>query len=138
MRVFAIAIGVAVLAVAPSPAAAEPIRHEPIRHEPIRHKSAGTPVAPATVTPATVPPEDTINPFLPEDRSIGECISALPKPGCGSEARGGWRQGVILLAILVGLAFIAWRIVRAARRARLSRTPAATSVPADHGDGPAP
>lgn len=64
---------------------------------------------------STVVPE---NEFLPTDRPISDCISAVPKPGCGSEARGGWRQGVVLLAILVGLGVIAWRIVAASRRAR--------------------
>ncbi len=71
--------------------------------------------------PATPPPAPT-NDFLPEDRSIGECISAVPKPGCGSEARGGWRQSLVLLAILVGLALIVWRIVASARRAREEQT----------------
>ena len=66
--------------------------------------------------PGDVPTPPTINEFIPEDRSIGECISALPKPGCGSEARGGWRQSLILVAILGGLGFIAWRVIRAARR----------------------
>ena len=83
--------------------------------------------APAMVPagPAEPAPPPTFNEFIPEDRSIGECISALPKPGCGSEARGGWRQGLILLAILIGIAFIAWRIVRTARRARAADDSAA-------------
>ena len=68
--------------------------------------------------PGDVPTPPTVNEFIPEDRSIGECISALPKPGCGSEARGGWRQSLILVAIMGGLGFIAWRVVRSARRAR--------------------
>ncbi len=70
----------------------------------------------------TAAPPDTINEFLPEDRSIGDCISALPKPGCGSEARGGWHQDLVLLAILGGVSFIAWRVVRSARK--VSRTQA--------------
>lgn len=67
---------------------------------------------------AGVPPDDTVNEFLPTERGLGECISALPKPGCGSEARGGWRQWIVLGLILAGLAFIAWRVWAAARRAR--------------------
>lgn len=63
-------------------------------------------------------PRPTINEFLPVDRGLGECISAIPKPGCGSEARGGWHQGLVLLAILVGLALIGWRIVASSRKAR--------------------
>ena len=58
------------------------------------------------------------NEFVPADRAISECISAIPKPGCGSEARGGWHQGLVLLAILVGLALITWRIVASSRKAR--------------------
>ena len=74
-----------------------------------------------TAGAAEPPPPDpttvgTSNEFLPADRDLDECISALPQPDCGSEARGGWRQVLILLAILVGLAFIVWRIVHAARR----------------------
>ena len=38
------------------------------------------------------------NEFVPVDRDIGECISAIPKPGCGSEARSGWRQAAVFLA----------------------------------------
>ena len=68
------------------------------------------------------PPEPTTpvtaNQFLPADRDLDECISALPQPDCGSEARSGWRQTLILVAILAGLAFIIWRVVRAARRQR--------------------
>lgn len=63
-------------------------------------------------------PVVTINEFLPEDRGLGECISAIPKPGCGSEARGGWRQSIVLVVILAGLGVIAWRVFAGARKAR--------------------
>ena len=78
---------------------------------------------PATLpsTPPPTPPPVTVNEFLPEDRGLSECISAVPKPGCGSEARGGWRQTLVLLAILVGLALIVWRVVVGARKARVAR-----------------
>ena len=66
----------------------------------------------------TTPTQDTINEFFPEERSLGDCLSSLPKPGCGSEAHGGWRQGLVLGAILLGLGFIAWRVVRQSRKAR--------------------
>jgi hypothetical protein len=72
--------------------------------------------AAATAPPA---PPDTIpttaNEFLPEDRDLSDCVSALPQPGCGSEARGGWRQAIVLVFIGLALAFIVWRIVRNAR-----------------------
>ena len=80
------------------------------------------PDPPATTVPAAAPagPPVTVleNDFIPEDRDLSECISALPEPGCGSKARGGWRQTIVFLVIVAGLAFIAWRIVRSARRNR--------------------
>ena len=80
----------------------------------------------AALAPASVAagggsgPPDTIvdNEFIPDDRNLSDCISALPEPGCGSENRSGWRQWVILGAIVAALAFITWRVVRAARRPR--------------------
>lgn len=78
---------------------------------------------PATVTSTdddTTQP--TINEFLPEQRSLGECLGALQKPNCGSDARGGWAQTAVFAVILAGLAFIAWRIVAGSRRARREGT----------------
>jgi hypothetical protein len=74
----------------------------------------------ARIVAAESSPPDTVvdNEFIPDDRDLSECISAVPQPGCGSEGRSGWRQWLILIAILVGLAFIIWRVVRTARRTR--------------------
>ena len=58
----------------------------------------------------------TVNEFLPTDRDLSDCISALPKPGCGSDARGGWRQTAVFGMVIAGLAFIGWRVVVGARR----------------------
>ena len=75
------------------------------------------PLRALSVTPITDPtPVSTINEFIPEDRDLTECISAVPKPGCGSEARTSWEQGALLVVLVVALAFIAWRVIRAARR----------------------
>ncbi len=85
-------------------------------------------LAPHAVT-TTVPPTDTTNPFLPEEASLGDCLSALPPPNCGSEARGGFAQWSVLAVLVAGLAFIGWRVVRGARRnaraaaSRLAATP---------------
>ncbi len=79
--------------------------------------------ATSTIAPPATPPPVTINEFLPEERGLGDCISALPRPGCGSEARGGWRQTLVFLVIIAGLAFIAWRVVAGARSGRSSETP---------------
>jgi hypothetical protein len=58
------------------------------------------------------------NDFVPKDQNLGDCISALPRPGCGSEEQGGWRQGLVFGALMIGLAFIVWRIVVGARKAK--------------------
>ncbi len=70
--------------------------------------------------PGAAPPSTTVldNDFIPENRNLSDCISAVPKPDCGSEARGGWHQGLVFLVLLGGLAFIGWRIVRGAGGAR--------------------
>ncbi len=74
------------------------------------------PAATAVAEPA---PPDTVatseNEFLPVEQDLTECTSALPPPNCGSEARGGWRQMIVMVVVGVGLAFIGWRIVRALR-----------------------
>jgi len=58
------------------------------------------------------------NVFIPENVNLSDCISGVPRPGCGSEARGGWRQGLVFVALVGGIAFIGWRIIRSARRNR--------------------
>ena len=75
----------------------------------------------ATSTPTTIAeprPPVTANEFLPDDRGLGECISSIPRPGCGSDARGGWHQTLVLVVVVAGLGLIAWRIVAGARKAR--------------------
>lgn len=72
----------------------------------------------ASVDPDDPPPTATVNEFLPQDRNLGDCLGAVERPGCGSEARGGWRQTLVFVAIVGGLGVIAWRVVAGARRAR--------------------
>ena len=83
----------------------------------------------------------TVNAFVPTERDLSECISAVPKPGCGSEARGGWRQTAVFALVVAGLGFIAWRVVAGARRnlaaQSTARDAAAPPVPAAPGDAPA-
>ncbi len=62
------------------------------------------------------PPPVTDNEFIPEGRDLSECITAVPKPGCGSEARSDWHQGLVLGVMVAGLIVIGWRIVRGVRR----------------------
>ena len=88
----------------------------------------------------------TINEFYPEERPLSDCLSSLPKPDCGSEARGGWAQTTVFVVIIAALGFIAWRIIASSRRARRaasptttrSGTPDATTVPDVDGGDPAP
>ena len=80
----------------------------------ISSAAAATPVA---ATPDDIPPV-TDNPFLPDDRGVGECISALPKPDCGSKERGGWHQYLVFIALVGGLSVIGWRIVSGVRKGR--------------------
>ena len=56
------------------------------------------------------------NPFLPENANIGDCVSALPRPECGSKARGGWRQTLVFGAVVLALAVVGFRLVIAVRR----------------------
>ena len=83
----------------------------------------------------------TVNDFVPTERDLSECISAVPKPGCGSEARGGWRQTAVFALVVAGLGFIAWRVVAGARRnlapQPATRDAAAPPVPASPGDATA-
>ncbi len=73
----------------------------------------------AAVAAATTPdPPTTDNPFIPADRDLSACISAVPQPGCGSKAQGGWRQALVFAIVVVALAFIGWRIVHTVRRNR--------------------
>jgi hypothetical protein len=83
-------------------------------------------VALATLLPGAVaaaasepPPTDPAtsatavdNAFFPDDTAtnISDCVSALPRPECGSKERGGWRQGVLFGVVVAGLAAIGLRI----------------------------
>ncbi len=57
-------------------------------------------------------------PFLPDDTTtnITDCVSALPRPECGSRERGGWRQGVVFGVVVAGLVAIGARLVIGIRR----------------------
>jgi hypothetical protein len=83
--------------------------------------SGPAPIAATAAPSTTVPepaPEATDNPFIPENANLGDCVSSLPRPDCGSEARGGAGQWLVLGALIAGLGFIGWRVSRGMRRAR--------------------
>ena len=73
--------------------------------------TAPTPAAPERSNSATVADND----FIPKDVDLSACISSNPRPGCGSENRSGWHQYLILLALIIGVVVISWRIVASVR-----------------------
>lgn len=78
-------------------------------------ESAGS-SAVASVPPVTPDPASIgTNPFIPEDANIGDCVSSVPRPECGSEEKGGWHQYLTMLVLLLGTVFIGWRIARGVR-----------------------
>ena len=90
---------------------------------------------PTDTTETTAPPTtvagdeiviDEANPFLPEDRDLTECIGTLQRPGCGSEARGGWHQNAVAIVMFAGLLVVFGRIAWGVRR---SQKQAATPTP---------
>lgn len=60
------------------------------------------------------------NDFLDLERDLSECISAVPKPGCGREPtqagdRGGFLQLALFGVMMTGLVVIGWRVTTAVR-----------------------
>jgi hypothetical protein len=80
------------------------------------HAQSGDEVPP----PSIDVPVDTANPFIPEDRDLTECIGMLQRPGCGSEARGGWHQNAVAIAMIAGLAVVFGRVAYGVRKNRRS------------------
>lgn len=58
----------------------------------------------------------TTNVFLPEGQDVSNCVGTLDRPECGSKAKGGWRQYLVLGVLALGVAFIGWRIARGVRQ----------------------
>lgn len=56
------------------------------------------------------------NPFIPQNVNLGDCVSSLPRPDCGSDAQGGPLQYATFGALMAGMVFIGWRIFRGVRR----------------------
>jgi hypothetical protein len=95
------------------------------------------PTAASTAAASTAPPPtdapsttdvtvDEPNPFLPEEQDLTTCVGTLERPGCGSEARGGWHQNLVAIAMIGGLLIVfgrvAWGIRRGPRRASTDPT----------------
>jgi hypothetical protein len=69
-------------------------------------------------TPPSDPaaPTSTANPFLPDKENVTECFSSLPPPECGNEERGDLPQILTFAILMLGMAFIGWRIALGVRR----------------------
>jgi hypothetical protein len=80
-------------------------------------------VTATTVVAAQSAPPVTDNPFLPENENLSNCLSALPPPDCGSASQGGAGQFMAFGAMLLGTAFIGWRIARGVRRRDRAMSP---------------
>jgi hypothetical protein len=80
---------------------------------------AASPAPAAWLDQSTPPRPDTIgdNEFLPDDANLSDCVGLVERPGCGSEERGGWRQGVVFAVLMIGMALIFVRIYFAIRKA---------------------
>ncbi len=79
------------------------------------------PTVPPTVPAETIDDEiviDEANPFLPENRDLSDCIGMLQRPGCGSEARGGWHQNVVAIVMVSGLLLVFGRVAWGVRRSQ--------------------
>jgi hypothetical protein len=70
--------------------------------------------------PADTQPPTTENDFMILERDVTSCISSIPKPGCGREPtsssdRGGWQQLLLFFIMILGMAFIFYRVYRSVR-----------------------
>ncbi len=83
--------------------------------------ATATPVDPTTPT-TTGLVVDEANPFLPEDRDVTDCVGMLQRPGCGSEARGGWHQELVAIAMVGGLLIVFGRVAWGVRRSQKHMT----------------
>jgi hypothetical protein len=79
--------------------------------------------------PDDLPITTVYNEFYPEDRDLSDCLSVLPRPGCGSSARSGWPQLTVFGLIVIGVGAVAARVLVSARRTRAALT--ASGTPAE-------
>jgi hypothetical protein len=80
--------------------------------------SATSPEPEPTIPTTTDVQVDEANPFLPENRDLTDCVGMLQRPGCGSEARGGWHQNLVAIAMISGLLLVFGRIAWGVRRSQ--------------------
>ncbi len=72
--------------------------------------------------PAAPPTTEVVidegNPFLPETQDLTACVGMLERPGCGSEARGGWHQNAVAIVMVSGLLIVFGRVAWGVRRSQ--------------------
>ena len=69
----------------------------------------------AATSPTTTATVTTDNQFLPARENVSDCIGAVERPNCGSEAKGGWQMYLTFGVLIAGMSFIGWRVVRGVR-----------------------
>lgn len=74
------------------------------------------------------------NNFIP-DRDLSDCVGALERPNCGSKEKGTLGTYLVFLALILGVGFIMWRIVRGVK-ARDAVVNAIPQDPKSAGDPP--
>lgn len=84
-------------------------------------QATAAPADPATPT-TTELAVDEANPFFPEDRDLTDCVGTMQRPGCGSEARGGWRQQIVAIVMVGGLLIVFGRVAWGVRRSQKNMT----------------
>jgi hypothetical protein len=79
--------------------------------------------------PADDAPVVTANPFIPEDVDLTTCVGTLPRPGCGSEERGGLHQNLVAVAMIAGLVVVFGRVAWGVRRGQRRNRPEGATPP---------
>jgi len=85
----------------------------------VGHVATASALEPGTSgTTVDTVPTSTLNEFIPEERDLSDCISAVQKPGCGSESRSDYHMWLVFTVLIAGMALIAWRVVVGVRQNR--------------------
>jgi len=82
----------------------------------------------AASTPPTIPPNGgpvATNDLLPQNNDVTNCVGTAEPANCGSKARADGHTYLVFLALILGLAFIGWRIARGVRARDEAHKPAA-------------
>ncbi|MBI4882475.1 MAG: hypothetical protein HY826_00305 [Actinobacteria bacterium] len=78
--------------------------------------------------PGAVPTVTDTNDFLPEHANVSDCVGSAERGDCGSKTKGGWQMYLTFAALIGGLTFIGWRVVRGVRARDAARNSATTDA----------